>query len=203
LAHELGHAVHSLLARDLDVFTFHSSLPLAETASTFGEMLLADKLSSLAEPGTERGDLGFHVLDDAYATVGRQAFFALFEAEAHRLVSEGATADELSAAYLENLASQFGESMEVPEEFAWEWTAISHFLHSPFYVYAYSFGQLLVYSLWRVSKNEGPGFAGRLKSILAKGGSASPEAILASAGVGPLDDDFWAGGFEVIESFIG
>ena len=202
LAHELGHAVHSQLAKDLDVFTFHSALPLAETASTFGEMLLAEKLSAMAKPGPARDDLGFHLIDDAYATVGRQAFFALFEVEAHRLVAEGATSDDLAAAYLDNLAVQFGESMDVSEEFAWEWTAIPHFLHSPFYVYAYSFGQLLVYSLWRIREKEGPDFAKRLKAILSKGGSASPEAILASAGLGPLDDGFWAGGFEVIEGFV-
>jgi oligoendopeptidase F len=202
LAHELGHAVHSLLARDLDVFTYHSALPLAETASTFGEMLLADLLRSKTPEGPERDDLTFQLLDDAYATVGRQAFFALFEVEAHRLIADGATPEELAAAYLENLSAQFGESVAIPPEFAWEWTTIPHFLHVPFYVYAYSFGQLLVYSLWRIRQKEGPDFAGRLKAILAKGGSASPADILASAGLGPLDDDFWAGGFEVVEGFL-
>jgi oligoendopeptidase F len=202
LAHELGHAVHSLLARDLDVFSYHSALPLAETASTFAEMLLADRLLAQAPPGEARDDLVFHLLDDAYATIGRQAFFALFEIEAHRLAADGATPDELAAAYLANLNAQFGESVAVSGEFAWEWTTIPHFLHTPFYVYAYSFGQLLVYSLWRLRQKEGPSFAKRLKAILAQGGSASPAAILASAGVGPLDDDFWAGGFEVIEGFL-
>jgi oligoendopeptidase F len=164
-------------------------------------MLLADLLRGRAAPA-EREDLAFRLLDDAYATVGRQAFFALFEVEAHRLAAEGATPDELAAAYMENLSVQFGESVEVGPEFAWEWITIPHFLHTPFYVYAYSFGQLLVYSLWRVRQKEGQGFAKRLKAILAKGGSASPADILAAAGVGPLDDDFWAGGFEVVEGFL-
>jgi oligoendopeptidase F len=202
LAHELGHAVHSQLAGVNNVFHFHSSLPLAETASTFGEMLLAQRLAQQAQTEEERDALRFHLLDDAYATVGRQAFFALFEIEAHDLVEAGATADELAEAYWRNISEQFGDSLELSEEFRWEWVSIPHFFHTPFYVYAYSFGQLLVYSLWRVRQRQGPEFVPRFKALLARGGSASPEAILAEAGLGPLDDDFWASGFEVIESFL-
>jgi oligoendopeptidase F len=201
LAHELGHAVHSQLAADHSVFHFHSALPLAETASTFGEMLLSSHLSASLS-GQEKEGLKFTLLDDAYATVGRQAFFSIFEMEAHRLIQEGATPDELSDVYLANLKEQFGDAVEVSDEFRWEWVSIPHFYQCPFYVYAYSFGQLLVYSLWRLYEKEGPSFVPRLKSILAKGGSDSPEKILSQAGVGPLDDDFWTGGFEVIKSFI-
>ncbi|MDR1309057.1 MAG: M3 family oligoendopeptidase, partial [Deltaproteobacteria bacterium] len=201
LAHELGHAVHSQLAAGLNVFEFHSALPLAETASTFGEMLLTRRLMGKAGE-REREDLGFALLDDAYATVGRQAFFSLFEVQAHEMISRGATPDELAEAYLANLAEQFAGSVEVGDEFRWEWVSIPHFFHVPFYVYAYSFGQLLVYSLWRLYESQGPAFVPRMKAILAKGGSASPETILSQAGLGPLDDDFWLGGFEVIEGFI-
>ncbi len=96
-----------------------------------------------------KAGLLFHLLDDAYATVGRQAFFAMFEIRAHEMVEQGATVDELAEAYLLNLAEQFGDAVEVGDEFRWEWVSIPHIFHTPFYVYAYTFGQLLVYSLWR------------------------------------------------------
>jgi oligoendopeptidase F len=201
LAHELGHAVHSQLASDLNIFEFHSSLPLAETASTFGEMLLAKRLNETSRD-KEKEDLSFNLLDDAYASVGRQAFFSLFEVEAHEMIVKGATPDELAETYLKNLEDQFGDSIQVSDEFRWEWVSIPHFYHVPFYVYAYSFGQLLVYSLWNIYQEEGSAFVPRMKTILAKGGSASPETILAQAGLGTLDDEFWNGGFKVIESFI-
>ncbi|MDR1486987.1 MAG: M3 family oligoendopeptidase [Deltaproteobacteria bacterium] len=202
LAHELGHAVHSQLACGQNFFHFHSSLPLAETASTFAEMLLAKRLMDTAADAAHKEDLAFHILDDAYATVGRQAGFALFEVQAHDMISRGATADELSDAYLQNLAEQFGDSVQLSEEFRWEWVSIPHFFHSPFYVYAYSFGQLLVYSLWKIYLRQGADFVPKLTSLLSKGGSASPEDIIASAGLGPLDDDFWAGGFDVIQTLL-
>jgi oligoendopeptidase F len=202
LAHELGHAAHSQLAREQNIFQFHASLPLAETASTFGEMLLAKRLLQDAGP-QEKEALLFHLMDDAYATVGRQAFFALFETQAHELINQGAPARALAEAYLENLKTQFGQAVEVAPEFSWEWVAIPHFYFAPFYVYAYSFGQLLVYSLWRVYEKEGPDLAQRLMTLLARGGSGSPLDLVAEAGLGPLDDDFWAGGFEVIEGFLG
>ncbi|MDR1677878.1 MAG: M3 family oligoendopeptidase [Deltaproteobacteria bacterium] len=201
LAHELGHGVHSQLASAHNIFEFHSSLPLAETASTFGEILLTKRFHEIGST-EEKENLDFSFLDDAYATVGRQAFFSIFEVEAHEMIFHGATPDELAEAYLKNLEEQFGEAVQVSDEFRWEWVSIPHFYHVPFYVYAYSFGQLLVYSLWNLYQKEGASFVPRLKTILSKGGSASPESILAQAGLGPLDDDFWHGGFEVIESFI-
>ncbi|MDR1871813.1 MAG: M3 family oligoendopeptidase [Deltaproteobacteria bacterium] len=201
LAHELGHAAHSQLAADLSIFQFHACLPLAETASTFGEMLLASKLLSQVSP-TEKEALYFHLLDDAYATVGRQAFFSLFEREAHQMIEAGATVEELSEAYYANLKGQFGPEVDIAPEFRYEWVSIPHFFHSPFYVYAYSFGQLLVYSLWRLYEKEGPPLAKRLMGLLAKGGSGPPLTLIAEAGLGPLNDDFWTGGFEVIEGLL-
>ncbi|KXS55638.1 MAG: hypothetical protein AMR96_07170 [Candidatus Adiutrix intracellularis] len=202
LAHELGHAVHSQLANKHNIFNFQATLPLAETASTFGEILLADHLMKKTQSISKRSNLIFHLLDDAYATIGRQAFFTLFEISAHEMVENGATVDELSECYLENLREQFADNVEIDEEFRWEWVSIPHIFHTPFYVYAYSFGQLLVYNFWRQYEKEGPNFTPHLINLLAKGGSAAPADIIATSGLGPLDEEFWQKGFEVIESLL-
>jgi oligoendopeptidase F len=202
LAHELGHAVHAMMAADHSVLTFHSALPLAETASVFGEMLLTERLLAQESDPAVRRDLLANAIDDAYATVQRQAFFTLFERDAHRLVVEGKTIDELAARYLGNLAEQFGDSVEVGDEFRWEWVAIPHFYFAPFYTYAYSFGQLLVLALYRQYQAEGEAFKPRYLKILAYGGSEAPATILGEAGIDIASPEFWQGGFEVIKGLI-
>ena len=202
MAHELGHAIHSQLASGHSLFTFHSSLPLAETASTFGEMMLVDHLLATDADVSVRQSLLFRQVDDAYATVMRQAQFALFERQAHDMVNRGATVDELSDAYLQNLHAQFGDAIEVGDEFRWEWVSIPHIYQTPFYVYAYTFGQLLVLSLYQQYKAEGESFKPRYLSLLSAGGSKSPEKILAEAGVDIHSASFWQGGFDVIRGQI-
>jgi oligoendopeptidase F len=203
MAHELGHAIHSMLASGHSVLTFHSSLPLAETASTFGEMMLVDRMLAEETDENVRRDLLFRQIDNDYATIMRQAYFALFEREAHRMIQEGATVEELANAYLENLREQFGEAVELSDEFRWEWISIPHIYSVPFYVYAYSFGQLLVLALYRQFKEEGDSFKPRYVQILSAGGSDSPERILARAGIDIHSADFWQGGFDVLERLIG
>jgi oligoendopeptidase F len=202
LAHELGHAIHAMLAFDHNVFTFHSALPMAENASTFAEMLLVDRLLEFEDDPAVRRDILFQQVDDAYATIMRQIFFAMFEVTAHDMVAEGATVDEISAAYFKNLELQFGDAVELSEEFKWEWVAIPHFLHVPFYVYAYSFGQLLVLSLYQQYKEEGDSFKPRYIKILEAGGSASPVDICAEAGLDITKAEFWQGGFDVIKAMV-
>ncbi len=202
LAHELGHAVHAMLAFDHSVFTFHAALPMAENASTFGEMLLLDRLLETETDPAVRRDILFRQVDDAYATIIRQAFFTMFEIAAHEKVAEGATVDQLAELYFENLRSQFGDSVELSEEFKWEWVSIPHFYHVPFYVYAYSFGQLLVLSLYKQYKEEGETFKPRYLKVLAAGGSASPGEICAQAGLDITRAEFWQGGFDVVAEMI-
>jgi oligoendopeptidase F len=202
MAHELGHAIHSMLASDQTVFTFHATLPLAETASTFGEMMLVDRLMEAEKDESVRRDLLFRQMDDAYATIMRQAYFALFERKAHEMVSAGASIEDLTRAYLENLNEQFGEAVELSEEFRWEWTSIPHIYHTPFYVYAYAFGQLLVLSLYQQYKNEGERFKPRYKKILSAGSSDSPADILEAAGIDIRSAAFWQGGFDVLRGTI-
>jgi oligoendopeptidase F len=202
LAHELGHAIHSQLAAEHSLFTFHSSLPLAETASTFGEMMLVDRLLATDQDASVRQTLLFRQVDDTYATVMRQAQFAIFERQAHDMVQHGATVDELSEAYLENLRHQFGDAVEVSDEFCWEWVSIPHIYQTPFYVYAYTFGKLLVLSLYQQYKVEGNAFKPRYLSLLSAGGSKPPVKILSDAGVNMHSASFWQGGIDVIRGLI-
>jgi oligoendopeptidase F len=202
MAHELGHAIHSLLAAHHSLFTQHASLPLAETASTFGEMMLIDRLLQQESDETVRRDLLFRQVDDAYATILRQAFFALFERQAHEMIQQGASVDELSAAYLKNLETQFGQAVELSDEFRWEWVSIPHIYQVPFYVYAYTFGQLLVLSLYQQYKAEGEAFKPRYLKILSSGGSDAPERILAAAGIDIHSDAFWQGGYNVLSDLV-
>jgi oligoendopeptidase F len=202
LAHELGHAIHAQLASGHPLFTYEASLPLAETASTFSEMLLVDSLLKEETDPAVRRELLFRQVDDAYATILRQAFFALFEIEAHQAVADGSTVDDLSARYLANLKAQFGGSVELADEFRWEWTAIPHIYEMPFYVYAYAFGQLLVLALFHQYQTEGAAFLPRFTRILSAGGSAGPAAILRRAGIHIDRAEFWQGGFDLLAERI-
>ncbi|MBE7536379.1 MAG: M3 family oligoendopeptidase [Anaerolineales bacterium] len=202
LAHELGHAIHAMLASHHTTFTFHSSLPLAETASTFGEMMLTEKLLSEEKDESVRRDILFKQMDDAFATILRQIYFALFEREAHEMAQKNASVDELSAAYLANLKEQFGDAVEVSDDFKWEWVSIPHIYHTPFYVYAYAFGQLLVFALYEQYKAEGESFKPKYLKILSAGGSEAPAKILAEAGVNIRDAKFWQGGFDVLSRMV-
>jgi oligoendopeptidase F len=202
LAHELGHAIHAMLASHHSTFTFHSSLPLAETASTFGEMMLTEKLLSEETDEAVRRDILFKQMDDAFATILRQIYFALFERDAHDMIQKNASTDELSAAYMENLSEQFGDSVELSDEFKWEWVSIPHIYHVPFYVYAYAFGQLLVFSLYQQYKAEGESFKPKYLKILSSGGSEAPEKILADAGIDIRSPQFWQGGFDVLSRMV-
>ena len=137
-----------------------------------------------------------------YATVMRQAFFVLFEKSAHQAILEHASPEQLNELYLSNLRQQFGDSVEVSPEFQHEWVSIPHIYNTPFYCYAYSFGQLLVLALYRRYQQEGDAFKPGYLKLLAYGGSAHPEHILREAGVDMTDPAFWQGGFDVIAGMI-
>lgn len=202
LAHELGHAIHSMMAADHSVLTQHATLPLAETASVFAEMLLTERLLTEEQDPLVRRNILVKSLDDMYATVLRQAYFVLFEREAHAAIMDNKSPEDLYAMYMANLAEQFGDSVEVSDEFRYEWVSIPHIYHTPFYCYAYSFGQLLVLALYRRYQQEGEAFKPGYLRMLARGGSARPEEILQEAGIDVTDPAFWQGGFDVIRDLI-
>ena len=202
MAHELGHGIHSLMAEEHTALTQHACLPLAETASTFAEMTLVDKLLAQETNEDVRRDLLFRQMDDAFATILRQNYFSMFEKTAHDLIAQGAQVNELADAYMENLKSEFGDSVELPDEFRWEWVMIPHFYNVPFYVYAYAFGQLLVLSLYKQFQEEGDAFKPRYMKILSSGGSIAPIPLLGNAGIDVTTAEFWQGGFDVIDSMV-
>jgi oligoendopeptidase F len=198
LAHEFGHAIHSMLASKLPITVSHAPLPLAETASVFSEMLLNERLMEKMTR-KERQLLLAEQIDDMYATIMRQAYFTLFEIDAHAAIGEkNATIDHVTEIYSENLKEQFGDSVAVSQEFSWEWVYIPHFYHTPFYCYAYSFGNLLVLSLYQMYRRQGKPFVPRYLDILAAGGSRKPEELLREAGLDITREEFWQQGFDLV-----
>jgi oligoendopeptidase F len=202
LAHELGHAVHSMLAEGHSILTQHASLPLAETASVFGEMLITDRLLREERDPLARRELLAAAVDDVYATVLRQAYFVLFELDAHGAVLAGRSIEDLHDLYMQKLVEQFGDSVDIAPEFRYEWLNIPHIFQTPFYCYAYSFGQLLVLALYRRYQDEGEAFKPGYLKLLSYGGSARPAAILSEVGIDMTDRSFWQGGFDLLKERI-
>ncbi|MEK0349737.1 MAG: M3 family oligoendopeptidase [Nitrosopumilus sp.] len=201
LAHELGHAVHSQAAQDRSILVQDAPLPLAETASTFSELLLYDNLSDKISDDEKKIVLS-EKIDDLYATIMRQSFFTIFEIDAHKQIGEGTTVDEISKTYLQNLKEQFGNSVSLSEDFAIEWSCIPHFYHTPFYCYAYSFGNLLALSLFQRYKKEGKDFVPSYIKILAAGGSKKPEKLLSEYGFDIRSPKFWQEGFDYVDEQV-
>ncbi|MXX20552.1 MAG: M3 family oligoendopeptidase [Cenarchaeum sp. SB0665_bin_23] len=199
MAHELGHAIHSIAASPKSILVQHAPLPLAETASTFSEMLLFDVILDKMD-ASEQVSVLAGKMDDLYATIMRQAFFTQFEIQAHQKLSEGATAAQISDVYMQTLHEQFADSVYVSDVFSSEWLAIPHFYHSPFYCYSYAFGNLLAASLFQRYKREGSDFVPSYLGILSAGGSRKPEDLLHEYGFDIGSATFWQEGFDYIDS---
>ena len=201
LAHEIGHAVHSIAASDKSILVSDAPLPLAETASTYSELLLYDNISNQISDN-EKATMLSDKIDDFYATIGRQSFFTLFEMEAHKQIANSITVEDISNIYRKNLKDQFGNSIQISDDFGIEWSCIPHFYHSPFYCYSYSFGNLLAVSLFQTYKNEGESFVSTYTDILSAGGSQKPEKLLKEHGLDISKSEFWQCGFDYIKKQV-
>ena len=201
VAHELGHAVHSMAASDKSILVSDAPLPLAETASTFSELLLYDNLSDKISADEKKIMLS-EKIDDLYATIMRQSFFTLFEIEVHKQIAQSTTVEEISKTYSHNLKEQFGNSVDTSDDFALEWSGIPHFFHTPFYCYAYSFGNLLALSLFQRYKKEDQDFVPSYINILSAGGSKKPELLLNEYGIDISSSRFWQDGFDYVHDQV-
>lgn len=203
MAHELGHAIHAMLSEKQTLFNYHSILPLAETASVFSEMIVTDMLLRTKTDKLSKQALLTTKLEDIFATSHRQNMFSNFEQETHGRIGKGIlTTDEYCDIYKGALKQMFGKSVAQPDEYKWEWSTIPHMIESPFYVYAYNFGNLLVMALYQQYLEEGKTFVPKLKQMLAAGSSMRPVEIAAIVGADINKPQFWRKSLAYIESLL-
>ncbi len=203
LAHELGHGVHASLSREQSYFNFHGTLPLAELASTLGEMLVFERLAADATP-KDRVALYAEKVEGMFATIFRQSAMFRFEQRAHtsRRETGELSATEFGDLWQEELQAMFGDSVILGDQHRMWWTYIGHFIFAPFYVYAYSFGELLALSLYQMGKEQGPEFEAKYIEVLKLGGSQTPQELMAHLGVDLKSEAFWRGGFSVMDGYL-
>ncbi|MCW5701651.1 MAG: M3 family oligoendopeptidase [Bradyrhizobium sp.] len=203
LAHELGHGVHQVLAARNGALMAPTPLTLAETASVFGEMLTFKRLLSQTKSGKQRQALLAGKVEDMINTVVRQIAFYTFERAVHTERRNGElTAQRIGEIWLSVQGESLGPSIEIKPGYENFWMYIPHFIHSPFYVYAYAFGDCLVNSLYAVYENASEGFAERYLDMLAAGGTKHYSELLRPFGLDAKDPKFWDGGLSVIAGMI-
>ena len=203
LAHELGHGVHHELSRIQKPVNSGHTTSLAETASTFAEMLLADVLLKTATPIQKREILA-GLLEKAASTLFRQVQITQWELKAHEERAKGVVSSErYSELWLETCKDIYGDAVQLTEGDAWAWASIPHTLNYRFYCYSYAFGMLLVLALYQQYKLEGAAtFAPKYKRFLASGNKASPAELLGELGIDTKDPAFWESGFAVIKDWL-
>jgi oligoendopeptidase F len=203
LAHELGHGVHQVLAARNGALMAPTPLTLAETASVFGEMLTFKRLLAQTKSAKQRQALLAGKVEDMINTVVRQIAFYSFERAVHTERKNGElTADRLGQIWLSVQGESLGPAIEIKAGYENYWMYIPHFIHSPFYVYAYAFGDCLVNSLYAVYENAAEGFAERYLDMLAAGGTKHYSELLRPFGLDAKDPKFWDGGLSVIAGMI-
>jgi oligoendopeptidase F len=203
LAHELGHGVHQVLAAPNGPLMAPTPLTLAETASVFGEMLTFKKLLAGTTDKKQRKAMLAAKVEDMINTVVRQIAFYSFERKVHLERRNGElTSDKLCELWMSVQSESLGPAIELKEGYETFWTYIPHFIHSPFYVYAYAFGDCLVNSLYAVYEKSNEGFAERYLAMLAAGGTKHHSELLKPFGLDATDPKFWDGGLSVIAALI-
>ena len=203
LAHELGHGVHQVLAADQGPLLAYTPLTLAETASVFGEQLtFRALLRKETDPARRKAMLASKV-EDMINTVARQTAFYEFESRVHAERREGElTPDRIGQIWMDVQGESLGPGIRLRPEYRTYWCYIMHFVHSPFYVYAYAFGDCLVNSLYAVYQGAEAGFQEKYLDLLRAGGTKRHKELLAPFGLDATDPGFWQKGLDVIDRLI-
>lgn len=205
LAHELGHGVHQYLSRQQGPLQMHTPLTIAETASVFGEMITFKKMYEQTTSDEAKLALLMSKLDGMIATVFRQVALNRFEEAVHtaRRTQGELSLDQINEIWLTTQKGQFGDSVELTDGYEVWWSYISHFIHTPGYVYAYAFGELLVLALYQIYLKNPESFPDKYIELLSSGGSKRPEELLAPFGLDITSPTFWHNGLSFIDSFLG
>jgi oligoendopeptidase F len=204
LAHELGHGLHQYLSRRVGYLQCDTPLTTAEMASVFGEMLTFQRLLEMYPEPRIRLALLCSKIEDGFATVFRQVVLTRFEQSLHQARREQGeqTTEQINELWLAANRPMHGDVVQLTDGYAWWWLYIGHFIHVPFYCYAYAFGELLVLALVQKYKQEGPAFVPRYLELLASGGSDAPHVLLGQLGVDVTDPDFWELGLRLLGDMV-
>lgn len=202
LAHELGHGIHSYLSRGQSYLNFHGTLPMAEVASTFAELLVFEQEQATVT-GAARQALFGRVLEDSFSTIHRQTAMYRFEQAVHAERKQGElSVERFGALWQEKVGAMFAGSVTMGEGHRLWWSYIPHFIATPFYVYAYSFGKMLALALYFRYRQEGTPFAQKYVAMLSQGGSQFPAELVAPLGVNLSDPAFWQGAQTILEDWV-
>ena len=203
IAHEAGHGLHFVLSGKQTMLNYHAPLPLAETASVFGEMLLTRSLLDNKDDVAERRSLLCAKIEDIIATTFRQTMLTRFELRLHNERAKGLLSNgRIAEIWLEENARLFGDAVEMIPAYRWGWGYISHFIHSRFYCYSYTFAELLTLVLFQKYSEEGDLFKPGYLALLESGGSLSPADTARLAGIDITERDFWQKGYDFLGGLI-
>jgi oligoendopeptidase F len=204
LAHELGHGIHQYLSRRVGYLQADTPLTMAETASTFGEILTFRKLLGEIQDPKVKLSLLCSKIEDSFATIFRQIVLTRFEQRLHeaRRTQGELPPERINELWLHTNQQMFGNAVMLTEDYGWWWLYISHFIHVPFYCYAYAFGELLVFALYQQYLREGEAFVPKYLELLAAGGSDSPQKLLAPLGIDTNDPSFWKTGLDFLRAMV-
>ena len=205
LAHELGHGLHDRLASRQHVFDYHPPLTLAETASVFGEALTFDRIMSEEKDPKVRLAMLCNQCEDAFSTVFRQVAFNRYEDAAHsaRRKEGELSVEQLGELFQDKLHAMFGDALLLTDEHKVWWSYVGHFMHTPGYVYAYAYGNLLALSVYHRYLERGQPFVDDYLDFLAAGGSTRPDELVKRIGMDITDPGFWDAGLKILDGMVG